>query len=428
MTEIDDPPRLVMADLHNHSLLSDGRGDPEQAFAMMRASGLQVAALTDHSALPRELLPLLSLQHYPDAAALELARFVPDSIDDAAWLRTAELADAHDVPGQFTALRGFEWTEAWLGHVNVWFSERYAPMTSPGSLSGLFAFLQDVEPQALFGYNHPGREPGSLGDFARPVEPDSAGPSCETTTLRRRMVSLEAFNRSDDYLFAGSNSQTGSAIVTCLDAGWRPTLAGASDEHGRSYGLAGKGRTGLWVHEHSRSGVREALLARRGFATREVGLRLHATLEGRPDGLGGGGLGDGGGDLGRGAARADGRPGPDAAVRLVRARPGIGRPRGRAAGDHERRPGARGDHGRGAGRRGQPQPPGLARGRRLAGAAGGRPHPRLRPAGPGRSPLLLLGLGLRQPVVPLTRRSARATWPSSGRPPRCAVTADRLGN
>jgi hypothetical protein len=282
VTEIDDAPRLVMADLHNHSLLSDGRGDPEQAFAMMRASGLQVAALTDHAALPRELLPLLSLQHYPDAAALELARFVPDSIDEAAWLHTAELADAHDVPGQFTALRGFEWTEAWLGHVNVWFSELFSPMTTPGSLSGLFAFLEDVEPQALFGYNHPGREPGSLGNFARPVELDTE--SEPGGSLRRRMVSLEAFNRRDDYLFAGSNSQTGSAIVTCLDSGWRPTLAGASDEHGRSYGLAGKGRTGLWVNEHSRAGVREALLARRGFATREVGLRLHATLGGHPMG------------------------------------------------------------------------------------------------------------------------------------------------
>jgi hypothetical protein len=35
------------------------------------------------------------------------------------------------------------------------------------------------------------------------------------------------------------------------------------------------------VHEHSREGVREALNARRTFATREVGLRLDATLDGR---------------------------------------------------------------------------------------------------------------------------------------------------
>ena len=55
-------------------------------------------------------------------------------------------------------------------------------------------------------------------------------------------------------------------------------MVGCSDEHGRSYGLIGKGRTGLWATEHSRQGIREALLARRSYATREVGLRLEATL------------------------------------------------------------------------------------------------------------------------------------------------------
>ena len=92
------------------------------------------------------------------------------------------------------------------------------------------------------------------------------------------MVALEAFNRADDYLFGLGG--TGSALVACLDAGWRPGLIGCSDEHGSSFGLAGRGRTGIWVHDHSREGVREALGARRTFATREVGLRLDATLDG----------------------------------------------------------------------------------------------------------------------------------------------------
>jgi hypothetical protein len=69
-------------------------------------------------------------------------------------------------------------------------------------------------------------------------------------------------------------------LAACLDAGWRPALVGASDEHGVRYGLEGKGRAGLWVTELSRDGVREALLARRAFATREVALRLDARLGG----------------------------------------------------------------------------------------------------------------------------------------------------
>jgi hypothetical protein len=278
--------RLLFADLHNHSLHSDGRGDPEQAFRQMRDAGLDVAALTDHASIPRDQLITLSLHQYPDADALAIGRLAPRSIDDVAWKRTQELADVHDAPGEFTAIRGFEWTEPWLGHVNVWFSDGFLPVTTPGRLAGLQDFLADQEPSALFGYNHPGREPGRLDGFALPRERPGLG---------RRMVALEVFNRSLDFLFegydgsAGSTGSTGygrSPIADCLDAGWRPGLIGSSDEHGRSYGLVGKGRTGLWASAHTRQGVREALLSRRCFATREVGLRLDATLDGVPMGSG----------------------------------------------------------------------------------------------------------------------------------------------
>jgi hypothetical protein len=267
--------RLLFADLHNHSLLSDGRGDPEDAFRQMREAGLDVAALTDHASIPRERLPDLSLADYPDAQALAVGRLAPASIDRVGWKRTAEIADAHDVPGQFTALRGFEWTEPGLGHVNVWFSEEFTPVTSPGRIDGLHDFIAEAEPRALFGYNHPGREAGRLGGFALPDR---------RPELTDRMVALEAFNRTHDYLFEGHQRGDRSPVADCLDAGWRPGLIGCSDEHGPTYGLVGKGRTGVWAPAHSREGVREALLRRHTYATREVGLRLDATLDGVPMG------------------------------------------------------------------------------------------------------------------------------------------------
>src|SRR5690606_10852467 len=42
---------LVHADMHNHTAMSDGDGDPELAFASLRDAGLDVAALTDHATL-----------------------------------------------------------------------------------------------------------------------------------------------------------------------------------------------------------------------------------------------------------------------------------------------------------------------------------------------------------------------------------------
>lgn len=268
---VDDDTRLLFADLHNHSLFSDGAGDPEKAFVQMRAAGLDVAALTDHASIPHHQIDYLDLTHYPDEDALAIARTAPRSIDDAEWRRTAEIADRFDVPGEFTAIRGFEWTEPWLGHINVWFSSRYLTVDTPGQMSGLHDFLRDHEPAALFGYNHPGREPGRLDEFERHGDVHDLSP---------RMVALEAFNRTHDYLFVGHADGLPSPLVTCLDAGWRPGLIGCSDEHGRSYGLAGRGRTGVWAAEHSRAGVRAALEARRTYATREVGLLLDASLDG----------------------------------------------------------------------------------------------------------------------------------------------------
>src|ERR1700712_5238530 len=87
------------------------------------------------------------------------------------------------------------------------------------------------------------------------------------------------FNKRDAYLFAGVDDGARSPLVECLSKGWRPGLIGVTDEHGSDWGRPeGKGRTGLFVRELTREAVREALLARRTFATRLRGLRLAATL------------------------------------------------------------------------------------------------------------------------------------------------------
>ena len=273
---VADGTFLLYADLHNHSLLSDGLGDPDQAFQQMRSAGLDVAALTDHASIP--ISRHLDLTSYPDTEALALARAAPRSFDAAGWALTGEIERAHDRPGEFTALRGFEWTEPWLGHVNVWFSDTYLPVTTPGQVSGLHEWLAREEPHALFGYNHPGREPGRLHDFAGPDATYLI--DAETTGLTTRMVSLELFNRAYDFLFSGYRDGLGSPILACLDSGWRPGFIGCSDEHGRTYGLAGRGRAGLWASEHSSGGVREALTSARTFATLERDLHVDATLDG----------------------------------------------------------------------------------------------------------------------------------------------------
>ena len=235
---------LVHADMHNHTIMSDGDGDPELAFVSMRDAGLDVAALTDHSTL-----------------------FAVDGLSSGEWDRTAELADAANDPGQYTAIRGFEWSHPLLGHANVWFTEEYVDLLDASGMGDFFDWLSSHGGVASF--NHPGREPGRFDQFDF------------HDAVRDQVVGLEMFNRTDDYLFEGWSDGITSPLVACLNAGWRTGLSGVTDEHGTDWGFPeGKGRSGLWVTENTREGVLEAMRARRSFATRVSGLRLDATADG----------------------------------------------------------------------------------------------------------------------------------------------------
>lgn len=259
--------RLVHADMHNHTLLSDGAGDPALAFASMRSAGLDVAALTDHATLSDNLLgDVLAGILPPEYKAV-------GGITQSEFARTGRLADRANRDGRFTAIRGFEWSEPLIGHVNVWFSEHYIDVAQAGLMQPLLDWLRrepglvlDGGAGGLAGFNHPGREPGRFQEFS--YDP----------RVRDQVVSLELFNREDDYLFEGHAEGRSSPLCACLNAGWRTGIAGVTDEHGTEWGFPeGKGRTGMWVARHSRAGVKEAMRARRFFATRTSGLRLDLT-------------------------------------------------------------------------------------------------------------------------------------------------------
>ena len=306
---------LVHADLHNHTLYSDGAGDPAAAFASMRAAGVDAAALTDHSTVSKALGEI-------DGPCSDGACGGLEGMTETRWADTRALADRANIDHSFTAVRGFEWSSPTLGHMNVWFTQDWVdPLSTNGHTTGdgLPQFLHDNVPglgpaispvldaavratptrgtgmrafydwldrlpadapaagvllsggaDGLVGFNHPGREPGRFGAFTYDAR------------LADRLVSLEVFNRGEDYLFEGTTSGQPSPIVQCLDAGWRVGLLGVSDEHGTDWGYPdGKGRTGLYVRELSRDGLREAMASRRFFSTRLRGLRFGAAANGR---------------------------------------------------------------------------------------------------------------------------------------------------
>jgi hypothetical protein len=246
---------LAHADLHNHTQLSDGAGDPRLAFGSMREAGLDVAALTDHS---RWASIFLGLGKAPGWTG----------IDERGWRQTIALAEAANADGQFVALHGFEWSHAAQGHMNVWNSGSFTdPLRTAPTMGRFWRWLERRGDDGLVGFNHPGTGRLRFGGFAyRPG-------------MAQRLVSLELFNKLEDYLLKDTDRGGQSPLCQCLDAGWRVGLLGVTDEHGPDWGRPdGKGRAGLWLRELTRAGVLEALAARRFFASRIKGLRLDAAL------------------------------------------------------------------------------------------------------------------------------------------------------
>jgi len=246
---------LAHADLHNHTRLSDGAGDPRRAFPSLRAAGLDVAALTDHSRWASLFLDLAKAPGWT-------------GIDERAWRLTNDLAEAANADGEFVALHGFEWSHAAYGHMNVWNSERFTdPLRTVPTMGRFWRWLETRGQDGLAGFNHPGTGRLRFGGFGyRPA-------------MAQRLVSLELFNKLEDYLLKDTDRGLESPLNQCLNAGWRVGLLGVTDEHGPDWGHPeGKGRAGLWVAELTRAGVLEALAARRFFASRVKGLRLDAAL------------------------------------------------------------------------------------------------------------------------------------------------------
>lgn len=295
---------LLTADLHNHTLLSDGAGRAEDAFAMMRGAGIDVAALTDHAVMGKQ-------GGQVTCASGECTAVV--GINEDSWQTLSRLADASNDDGRFVAMRGFEWTTPALGHINVWFSEtwidglstssltdfrgagelsRESPVLSAeltatllpilgelpqvASIDGFYEWLAAPPDRAILGGGA-----DALAGFNHPNEYGDFNAFQYVGGVSDRVVSVEALNRFDDYYFRGAEEGMPNPLNACLNAGWKVGMLGVTDEHGDVFDIAdGKARAGLWATSLTREGVREALEHRRFYATRRQGLRLDASANG----------------------------------------------------------------------------------------------------------------------------------------------------
>jgi hypothetical protein len=259
-----DGTRLVWADLHGHSGLSDGTGTPYDYLAYAEeVARLDVVALTDHDHWGIE-----PLDEDPERVAALFERI-----------------DRAQRPGRFVTLPGYEWT-SWLhGHRHVLY---FDPPPSDPSQRPLFSSIDPAtdrpdelwaalrgRPALTFAHHSAGEPVAVNWRFA----PD---PVLEPVT---EVVSVHGQSESPAVDFAVRGGLPGGFVSDVLRRGERLGFVGSGDSHDGHPGLAQiashqSGLAGLLVERLDRSAVLAALRARRSFATNGIRPWLRVELDG----------------------------------------------------------------------------------------------------------------------------------------------------
>jgi hypothetical protein len=255
--------RVLWADLHGHSSLSDGTGTPGDFYRYARdVGGLDVAALTDH-----DHWGMRPLDSNPDM-----------------WERIqGAVASAHE-PGRFVALLGYEWT-SWLhGHRHVLHFADRGPLFSSIDLerrwetpAQLWDALRGL-PALTFAHHSAGGPVSTNWNYA----PD---PVLEPVT---EIVSVHGSSEAPDSPRRIYDPVPGNYVRDALDRGFAFGFIGSGDSHDGHPGLAhiaspgsNNGLAAIFAPELTREAVLEALRARHSYATNGPRIWLRTNLDGR---------------------------------------------------------------------------------------------------------------------------------------------------
>ncbi len=257
-----DAPRVLWADLHGHSNLSDGTGTPEDYYEYARdVAGLDVAALTDH-----DHWGMRPLSHSPEL-----------------WARIREQAEAFHTPGRFVTLLGYEWTSWIHGHRHVlYFGDEGEVLSSVDPAYESPQQLWDAlrgRHALTFAHHSAGSPVATNWDYA----PD---PDLEPVT---EVVSVHGSSEALDSPGLIYGPVRGNFVRDVLDRGYRLGFVGSGDGHDGHPGLShlaspSGGLAAILSEDLTREAVLAALQARRVYATSGPRILLQTKLGGQPMG------------------------------------------------------------------------------------------------------------------------------------------------
>lgn len=284
--------------LHAHTKYSDGdiHSVPADVFSAGFNNQLDFASSSDHSDTLNNLLFITASGDCITSITGLLGCLLPEHGDLNRWQATAQQA-AFDTTEDFLSIRGFEWTNDRVGHINVYFSSNFAnakldpAYLSAQSVANFYDWLRlDPAPEAVAGVTLVGGGGDGLAVFNHPGSKCSFGtddPACDwnqfeySAKVDRQMVGMELFNH-------GRRDEFPDYYMQALDRGWHVGAVGAEDQHDTGWGLPQYAKTVILAETLSEAGFRQALLERRMYAlvSNQPGenLRIDLDVEGHPMG------------------------------------------------------------------------------------------------------------------------------------------------
>ena len=249
-------PRVLWGDLHGHSVFSDGTGTPEDYYAYARdVAGLDIAALTDHDHWGMQ--PLVT---HPEL-----------------WQRIQAATEHFHAPGRFVTLLGFEWTSWLYGHRHVLYFDDQGSVVDSVALGSqspqeLWKALEGTR-ALTFAHHSAG---GPIANDWR-IPPD---PRFEPVT---EIASVHGSSEAMDSPHVIYDPVPGNFVRDALGMGYQLGFIGSGDSHDGHPGLAQLASTtgglaAILAEAPTREAVREALVARRVYATNGPRILLRAAL------------------------------------------------------------------------------------------------------------------------------------------------------
>jgi len=260
----DQVQRILWADLHGHSQLSDGTGTPEDYFRYARDfSALDVAALTDH-----DHWGMRKLDQTPEM-----------------WARIGAAVKEFHAPGSFVTLLGYEWTSWLYGHRHVlYFADEGKVLScmkpATETPQGLWMALEDSGLPALTFAHHTGGEPVAT-DWSFAPHP-----------VLEPLVEIISVHGSSE-VFGGPlcvrARGPGHFVRDALALGYRLGFVGSGDSHDGHPGLTHRnafsgGLAAIYSETLERDAVLQALRRRHTYATSGARIVLSFALGGHPMG------------------------------------------------------------------------------------------------------------------------------------------------